>query len=432
MAKYNKLDAELWDKMHYMFRDYNDRMVHVVFNYDYLIDIEALKKVIICFVEKIPVLHSSFKSNANNPCWVENDYTIEELLTVIEEPKDLDETVEDFIMQYLPPENKLQIQFAVINKDGKSTLCIVENHMCMDGGDLKSFLQSFCEAYSELVENGKSPISNVRQGSRSFEEVYTDLTPQEKHIAKNLYKNVSNKDTHAFPFTDENKNDKSFIVKRKIDTEKFTALRLAGKAKGATVNDILVGAFLYAMYEIAGFDESEEIVVSCAIDLRRYMSDLSDVGYTNHTAYMPCSTPGKARNVLESVEFAKISADKNKDDRFMGLYGLPLLKLAYNIMPYLASENVIKIGYSNPLLSMSNIGVLDPVKYSLCGNKPIDGFMTGAVKYKPFALMSATSLNGELTLALCERGNDEDKRIVNQFFDILEKSFDEFIELCNE
>ena len=24
-----KLNAELWDKMHYLFRDYNDRMVHV-------------------------------------------------------------------------------------------------------------------------------------------------------------------------------------------------------------------------------------------------------------------------------------------------------------------------------------------------------------------------------------------------------------------
>ena len=429
MAKYTRHNAELWDKMHYMFRDYNDRMVHVVFTYDYLIDIEALKKVIICFVEKIPVLHSSFKFNANNPYWAENDYTIEEVLTVIDEPDDLDFAIENFIMQYLPPESKLQIQFAVINKDGKSTLCIVENHMCMDGGDLKSFLASFCESYTELVENKKSPISNVRQGSRSFEEVYTDLSPQEKHAAKKLYKNVSNKDTHGFPFTADEKSDKSFIVKRKISADKFTKLRAAGKALDATVNDILVGTFLYSMYEIAGFKPDEEVVVSCAIDLRRYISNLDDVGYTNHTAYMPCSTPGKARDIKESVEFAKISARKNKDDRFMGLYGLPLLKLAYNIMPYIASENVIKIGYSNPLLSMSNIGALDPKKLSLCGNAPIDGFMTGAVKYKPFALMSATSLNGELTLAMCERGNAKDKALIEQFFDSLERNFDDLISL---
>lgn len=29
-----KLNAELWDKMHYLFRDYNDRMVHAELRYD--------------------------------------------------------------------------------------------------------------------------------------------------------------------------------------------------------------------------------------------------------------------------------------------------------------------------------------------------------------------------------------------------------------
>ena len=52
-----KLNAELWDKMHYLFRDYNDRMVHVELHYDFEIDIEALKTVLICFFEKDPDLH---------------------------------------------------------------------------------------------------------------------------------------------------------------------------------------------------------------------------------------------------------------------------------------------------------------------------------------------------------------------------------------
>ena len=51
----NKLNAELWDKMHYLFRDYNDRMVHVELHYDFEINIDALKTVLICFFEKSPV-----------------------------------------------------------------------------------------------------------------------------------------------------------------------------------------------------------------------------------------------------------------------------------------------------------------------------------------------------------------------------------------
>ena len=30
-----KIKAELWDKMHYLFRDFNDRMVHLELHYDY-------------------------------------------------------------------------------------------------------------------------------------------------------------------------------------------------------------------------------------------------------------------------------------------------------------------------------------------------------------------------------------------------------------
>ena len=50
-----KLKAELWDKMHYLFRDFNDRMVHVALYYEYCIDIEKLKTALICFFEKAPL-----------------------------------------------------------------------------------------------------------------------------------------------------------------------------------------------------------------------------------------------------------------------------------------------------------------------------------------------------------------------------------------
>ena len=93
-------------------------------------------------------------------------------------------------------------------------------------------------------------------------------------------------------------------------------------------------------------------------------------------------------------------------------------------MPQAASEQIIKIGYSNPLLAMSNIGVLESDKLALSGHEPFDGFMTGAVKYKPYVLLSATSLNGVLTLSMCVRGNEEDKKTVEKFFDLMEKNLD--------
>ena len=57
-----RLNAELWDKMHYLFRDFNDRMVHVELHYDFEIDLDVLKTVIICMLEKAPASRKDRKS----------------------------------------------------------------------------------------------------------------------------------------------------------------------------------------------------------------------------------------------------------------------------------------------------------------------------------------------------------------------------------
>lgn len=415
-----KLNAELWDKMHYLFRDFNDRMVHVELHYDFEIDIEALKTVLICFFEKAPVLHSSFKDNHVSPYWIVKPYTIEDVLTVAY-PDDLEKAVDDFLTQYLPPDSDLQMKIAVFFKDGTSTLCVVENHMCMDGGDFKYFMKALCENYNAYVEKGISPIE-LREGTRSYEAVYEDFSKTEQRMARNLYKNVCAKDEHKFPLTPDSIRDRSFIAKRKISAETFDKIRAAGKKHGATVNDMLLTAYFYSLYELAGYDPSDSVTISCAIDLRRHIKDVSDEGLTNHTAFIQCNIPERGRDIFETLQYAVQSSQKFKHDKFMGLYGLPLLKLGYSILPHAASEEIIKIGYSNPLLAMSNIGILESDKLALQGHEPTDGFMTGAVKYKPYALLSVTSLRKELTISMCVRGNDEDRSIVERFFDIMEKS----------
>ena len=114
-----KLNAELWDKMHYLFRDYNDRMVHVELRYDYEIDIEALKTVLICFFEKAPVLHSTFVDNKVHPYWVVKDYKIDDVLSVKEvSEEELDNEINAFLVQYIPPEAPIQMKAAVFKHNG--------------------------------------------------------------------------------------------------------------------------------------------------------------------------------------------------------------------------------------------------------------------------------------------------------------------------
>lgn len=427
-----KLNAELWDKMHYLFRDYNDRMVHVELRYDYKIDIEALKTVLVCFFEKAPVLHSSFTDNKIHPYWTVMDYKIDDVLTVKDvSEEDLDAEINDFLVQYIPPEASIQMKVAVFNHGDKSVLCVVENHMCMDGGDLKYFMKTLCSEYTRFVQEGVSPV-DLRTGTRSYESVYEDFSASDKRMAKSLYKNINTPDEHGFPFTPDSIRDKSFIAKHKISADKFDLIRTAGKKQGATINDMILTAYFYALYEVAGFDWRESCSISCAIDLRRHLKDVDHQGVTNHTAWMQCKIPNRGTDIFDTLQYVIQSSAGFKEDKYMGLHGLPLLSFGYKILPHAASEEIIKIGYANPLVAMSNIGVLEVEKLALNGNQPTDGFMSGAVKYKPYALLSVTSVRKELTLSMCCRGNDEDKARIERMFRLIEDNLDVLVGTINQ
>lgn len=415
-----RLNAELWDKMHYLFRDFNDRMVHVELNYDFVPDIEALKTVIICAFEKVPVLHSKFVDNKLSTHWEVKDYNINDVLTV-EYPDDVREAVENFLTQYIAPDANIQMKVALFIKDGKSTLCMVENHMCMDGGDLKYFLQAFCENYSNYVEKGESPIE-FRTGSRAYNDVYSGFSKTESGVARRLFKNINSKDKHKFPLTSDSIRDRSFIARRKFSEEILAQLKVRGKELGATVNDMLMAAYFYSVYELAGFPATDKLMISSAIDLRRHMDTVENKGFTNHTSWMQCAIPERGRDIFETLKYVVRSSNRFKKDKYMGLYGLPLLNLGYNIMPHAASEEIIKIGYSNPYMAMSNIGILNGKQLALAGQEPSDAFMSGAVKYKPFVLLTATTYRNVITLSMCVKGNDDDKEIVEKFFDLMEKN----------
>ncbi len=415
-----KLNAELWDKMHYLFRDFNDRMVHVQMDYDFIPDIEALKAVIICAFEKAPILHSKFVDKKINTYWEIMPYTIDDVFSVVY-PENMEEAVDEFLTQYIPPENHIQMKIALFIKDGKSSLCFVENHMCMDGGDLKYFLQAFCENYSDYTQNGISPIE-FRTGSRSYTDVYSGFSKMESGVAKRLFKNINARDDHKFPLTRDSIRDKSFIARRKFDEETLAKLKLRGKELGATINELLLAAYFYSVYELAGYPVSDRVMISSAIDLRRHMNSVDDKGFTNHTAWMQCAIPERGRDIFETVKYVVRSSAKFKKDKFMGLYGLPLLNFGYSILPHAASEEIIKIGYSNPYMAMSNIGILNGKQLSLSGNEPTDAFMSGAVKYKPFVLLTVTTYKNVITLSMCVRGNENDKKIVDKFFDLMEQN----------
>lgn len=420
------IKAEMWDKMQYLFRNYYDRMVHAVLHFDNLIDPEILKNVIVIMAEKAPVLHSSFHENPVNPYWSVEKYTVDDILTVADSDDPYKDSY-DFLCQSIPVTSNVQFKILLLNKDGRSTLAMIVNHMCFDGGDFKYFLKKLAKNYNALL-SGENP-TDLKSGTRSAEQVYTKLNASDKKIAKGLYKNISDvKDKHVFPLTPASDADRTMINVRKIERPVFTEMKNTGKRLGVTVNDVMLAAYVRALYEIIGMRDDETLSIPCMVDLRRHIEGGENAGgLANHTGFMLCTVHGKGETINDTLINVMRSTKSSKRDKFMGLYSLPLLKLAYTILPFSISEFAIKIGYNNPLIGMSNIGLLPEELLTFGNAKPVDGFMTGAVKYKPFMQLAMTTLNDELTMTIAIKGNEADKEKVEVFFDLIERNIEDFI-----
>jgi NRPS condensation-like uncharacterized protein len=424
--KKNIIKAEMWDRMQFLFRNFYDRMVHLKLYYDGKLDAALLKSAVVYMVERAPVLHSSFNTTAAEPYWKEESYTADDIVKFYDS-EDAEGDSDAFLSEVIPFDSNVQIKIYVYEQGEKSVLAVLVNHMCMDGGDFKYFMAKLCENYNHL-KRGEYSLLDMKSGSRSFEQVYSKFSGRDLKKARSLYKNVSkNKDKVPFPWSEPSESDKNRIARREIDSERFDRMKAVAKSLGITVNDAVMALAVRTLYELCGHDEKSPLTVSCAIDLRRHIIEGgAQGGITNHTAWLACRTLEKGADVRDTVVNVLSAMRAHKRDKFMGLYSLPLLKLAYTIFPQDLAEFAIKLGYDNPLLAVSNIGMLGDDKLAFDGTVLTGGFVSGATKYKPYFLMSVTTLLGKMTFSTSMRGNDRDVETVERYFDLMEKNLAEF------
>ncbi len=420
------LKAELFDRMNHTCRQFTDGMTRMRFDYDFTVDIDALKTVIQCLLERVPVLHSSFSANFFNPFWRVRDYRIDEVVTY-EHSSDAG-AAESFMCGSIPHGAPFQMRCHAVFFDGKTAVCFLINHMCADGGDLMRIMRAVCANYTAYVENGVPPI-NFPTGRRNFSRVYGDFTVADRIRAALLFSNPTSKDKNRLPLTASCDDDVTKIIRRRIPAELFDAARKAGKKYGATVNDIATAACFYARYETEKLDPGKPLEISCAVNLRRHMASPENTGITNYTAFMNCSVPHRGADMVELLRNVAECNRKNKNDKFLALHGLSLLAIAYHTMIYAQAGMVIRLLRKDTGFVFSNVGVFKPEEISVCGHVPYDSFMCGGAKNKPCVVLVGCTVNGEFCLSTCIRGTQEDKKIIDSFLQEVEKGFTLIAEL---
>ena len=429
-AKPARIKAEMWDRMRFLFRNYYDRMIHFYLKFQSPLDFKALSKAYKYIVDRVGVLHSSFVNNPITPFWKVNyDYSEEDII-VFKQSDDPQKDAFEFLTQEISVKEKVQIKAALIRgADGSDTLVQVLNHMCMDGPDTKEFLMLVQKAYAQIMA-GQEPDVEVKNGDRSHYQCYSLYNEEEKKKALGLYKNVSMvKHQIKFPYTKKDKKkDRSRILRRVIDTEKFARLKDMSKRAGVTLNDVLLVAYMRSLYRACNIPDEQNVSVPCMVDLRRHIKGGKSFGFSNHIGFMICTAHGNSDDYAKMFADIKKQSDEAKDDPYFGLYSLPLLNLAYTIFPQCLAEIAIGLGYTNPYTGMSNLGLLKETDFVFNGQTPSDLFITGAVKSIPYLQLAISTYRSQMTLTIAVKCKDEDEKALTVLIDDVVGELDKMLD----
>ena len=411
-----KLKAELWDKIQYLFRNYYDRMIHGVYYLEGKLDKDILAKTIKLILQRVPVLRSRYVANHFKPYWkVEEGNFVDDVLS-FKETMDLEKDLDRFITSRFESNRAPQIRINLFRNKTTDTLAILVNHQCMDGSDLKELVNKIVEVYNSMLKGDTGEIS-IKSGSRANEQVYSSMSLENKKKAKGMYKNISKtKHKIAFPLTEKSKDDKPMIIKHKINAKTFVKLKQYGKSFNSTINDVLLAAYFRTLYKMIDINENQSITIPCMTDLRKHIKTGQTQGFTNLTCLIPCTIDSVGQEFSTTLKKVSKEMSAYKNDLFVGLSAIPLLELAYKVAPSSIAELLIKAGYTNPFIGMSNIGIIDDSKLVWGNVKTKDAFMTGAIKYKPYMQLALTTFKQEITLTISIYGTKDDKKVIEKFF----------------
>jgi NRPS condensation-like uncharacterized protein len=222
---------------------------------------------------------------------------------------------------------------------------------------------------------------------------------------------------HRFPLSDGGE-AQPFIVTRKLGRQSVAALRDYCRAKRATLNDAVLAASYRCLFQLLALMPGAQLQIPVMVDMRRYLGETGEFkALTNLTSMVITQLEYRPQErFAETLGKVKAIMDEKKG-RDIGLNAFIKLDLAYRILGGRIANHRLRRRLKNPLICMTNVGILDPAHISFGDLRPNDAFMCGSIKYKPYFQLAMSSYTDELTLSVNLHGGCSDRERILSFLD---------------
>ena len=417
----DKIKAEPFDCMQYFYRAVQQPLIRCCISFTGHVDTVVLNRAVNLSASVFPLINYGFDEKRH--CWIKRGCTAGNIVHVVRLREDGRKVSDILLNSSINVASGPQLNLFLLVDDDWDTLCIIINHMVSDGGGFKQYLYLLASLYSECEKN--SGFSNIMKCSnnRSFSCLLRNLSFDRK-LDILLTKSDAHIPDPAVYMPLEGNAEKPFIAIRKFDTELFFTIRNHAHENSASINDMLLTAYMRALHHSTG---STSITVPCPVDLRKYMKGNTSYSICNLTANYRCNID-MVNNESFDETLKKVSSQMRLQKKNDGCLKMPILyHMAFCILPFRIIRKLFYKLSPIPVTSYTNLGVLDSGKLGFGSLKTEDAFISTAVKNVPYFQVSVSTFENQCTMSSSLYGTEKDKNTVNELFDFMQKDFESLI-----
>jgi NRPS condensation-like uncharacterized protein len=412
--------AEVFDQVQLLFgiTGFNDHQLHCVLKFESGLDATVLRKAVISSIAAIPILGTRY-IDGGRPHWasIEPD-NFGEAFVVTRTEMEFEELIVSCVDESRGPQIKVCLLDSI-----PCAVALTMNHMVCDAAGFKEYLYFLCRIYSGMMADPAYRPATI-DGDRSIRGVLKRIGMGVKLRSLLSQSKENNRSgDHRFPLS-EGGEARPFILTRKIGRERTTVLMDYCRARGATLNDAVLTVYYRCLFRRLALSPGAELRIPVMVDMRRYLGGAEGFDtLTNLSSTVITRLEYKPEEDFE-VTLGRVKAVMDeKKGRNIGLNAYIKLGLAYRLLGNKRANRQLRSSLKNPLICMTNVGILDSARISFGDLRPQDAFLCGSIKYKPHFQLAMSSYKGELTLSANLYGSASDRERILAFFDEIEKEF---------
>ncbi len=404
--------VEAWDTLQHLFKvkNINDHTLHFVATLSEKLDLDRFKQAVNLSADAFPLIRSSFNETKNQSYWEDNGYTTDDMVKILE-ISNTDKNVNEFICKEIDALNGPQLKIEVIRDDKNDTLCVLMNHMLCDAAGFKEYLYMLSDIYSNMEDSPCYPP--VLMHNRKISQVWNAFSMRDKLKIMFSKNDMFLLDPAKFEL--EGSSSNPFIEIRTISKERFCQIKAYAKKHGATVNDVILTAYMRVLFQI--FDRV--VTTTCTVDMRKYLPNGRADGICNLCTNLTCNIGSEIGTEFEQTLIkVKKTMDKEKSN-IACVKSINILEKFFDVFPYKLARDIIKKRFTNPLIAFTNIGILDKTRLTFGKVEITKAYMTGSIKYSPYFQLAISTFDDQATLSVNLYGTQSDGNTISLFLDKL-------------